>query len=85
MNDAMYEHPATRANLAALRERGYEIVEPERGFLAEGESGIGRLASEERLLDARFARAARVAARWPASGSRSLPGRRAKRSIRCAS
>lgn len=52
MNDAMYEHPATRANLAALRERGYRIVEPERGYLAEGESGVGRLASEERLLDA---------------------------------
>ncbi len=52
MNDAMYQHAATRANLAALRERGYEIIEPERGFLAEGESGIGRLASEERLLDA---------------------------------
>jgi phosphopantothenoylcysteine decarboxylase / phosphopantothenate---cysteine ligase len=52
MNDAMYAHPATRANLGALRERGYEIVEPERGYLAEGESGIGRLASEERLVEA---------------------------------
>jgi len=52
MNEAMYEHPATRANLAVLRERGCEIVDPERGFLAERESGIGRLASEERILDA---------------------------------
>ncbi len=52
MNDAMYEHPATRANLAALRARGYEVVEPERGYLAEGESGVGRLAAEERILDA---------------------------------
>ncbi len=51
MNEAMYEHPATRANLSALRERGCEIIEPERGFLAERESGIGRLASEERILE----------------------------------
>ncbi len=52
MNSAMYEHPATVANLATLRARGYEIVEPERGFLAERESGVGRLAAEARLYDA---------------------------------
>ncbi|MGA8534193.1 MAG: bifunctional phosphopantothenoylcysteine decarboxylase/phosphopantothenate--cysteine ligase CoaBC [Candidatus Tumulicola sp.] len=52
MNDAMFAHPATRSNLAALAERGFEIVDPERGYLAEGESGLGRLATEERLLDA---------------------------------
>ncbi len=52
MNAAMYEHPATQANLRTLRERGYEFVDPERGFLAERESGIGRLASEEALLEA---------------------------------
>jgi phosphopantothenoylcysteine decarboxylase/phosphopantothenate--cysteine ligase len=52
MNEAMYEDPVTQANLAALRARGYEIVEPERGFLAERERGVGRLASEERILQA---------------------------------
>ena len=52
MNEAMYEQPAMQANLMAVRERGCEIVEPERGFLAERESGIGRLASEERILQA---------------------------------
>ena len=52
MNEAMYEDPATQANLAALRARGYEIVDPERGFLAEREVGVGRLAAEERILDA---------------------------------
>ncbi len=52
MNDAMYAHAATRENLATLLARGYEIVEPERGYLAEGESGVGRLASEERLVEA---------------------------------
>ncbi|HXM07111.1 MAG TPA: bifunctional phosphopantothenoylcysteine decarboxylase/phosphopantothenate--cysteine ligase CoaBC, partial [Candidatus Acidoferrum sp.] len=52
MNAAMYEDDATQRNLAALRARGYEVVDPERGFLAERESGTGRLASEERLLEA---------------------------------
>ncbi|HEY2476874.1 MAG TPA: bifunctional phosphopantothenoylcysteine decarboxylase/phosphopantothenate--cysteine ligase CoaBC [Candidatus Cybelea sp.] len=52
MNEAMYEDPATQANIAQLRAKGYEIVDPERGFLAEREQGLGRLAGEERLLEA---------------------------------
>ncbi|MDP9017760.1 MAG: bifunctional phosphopantothenoylcysteine decarboxylase/phosphopantothenate--cysteine ligase CoaBC [Candidatus Eremiobacteraeota bacterium] len=52
MNSAMYENSATQAHLAVLRERGIHIVDPESGFLAERESGAGRLASEERLIDA---------------------------------
>jgi len=52
MNAAMYELAKTGVNITALRERGMQIVEPERGFLAEREIGIGRLASEERLLEA---------------------------------
>ena len=52
MNDAMYANDATQRNLATLRARGYEFVDPERGFLAERERGVGRLASEERLIEA---------------------------------
>ena len=52
MNEAMYENPATQEHLATLRARGYEIVDPERGFLAEREIGAGRLAAEERIIDA---------------------------------
>jgi phosphopantothenoylcysteine decarboxylase / phosphopantothenate---cysteine ligase len=52
MNSAMYEHAATVENLRVLRERGYDFVDPERGFLAEREDGIGRLASEEHLIEA---------------------------------
>ena len=52
MNAAMYEHAATQAHLETLRDRGVTIVEPETGFLAERETGVGRLASEERLLAA---------------------------------
>ncbi len=52
MNAAMYENATTAENIATLQARGYEIVEPESGFLAEREHGVGRLASEERLLEA---------------------------------
>lgn len=52
MNSAMYEDAATQANLRALESRGYLIVDPERGFLAERESGVGRLAAEDELLAA---------------------------------
>ncbi|MBV8344603.1 MAG: bifunctional phosphopantothenoylcysteine decarboxylase/phosphopantothenate--cysteine ligase CoaBC [Candidatus Eremiobacteraeota bacterium] len=52
MNETMYEDAATKANLATLRARGYETVDPERGFLAEREFGVGRLAGEERILQA---------------------------------
>ena len=38
MNDDMFAHPQTRANLACLRERGISIVGPETGALAEGPS-----------------------------------------------
>lgn len=52
MNTAMLEHPATSANLATLRARGVTIVDPGTGFLAERESGPGRLADEATILAA---------------------------------
>ena len=53
MNNRMYEHPATRANLLRLRERGVSIVEPGVGRLASrGEHGVGRLAEPAELLSA---------------------------------
>ena len=51
MNDRMYADAATQANLATLRERGVEVIEPEEGRLASrGEHGRGRLPDPERLL-----------------------------------
>lgn len=44
MNTAMWEHPATRANLETLVARGATVVGPEDGELAEGLVGMGRLA-----------------------------------------
>jgi phosphopantothenoylcysteine decarboxylase / phosphopantothenate---cysteine ligase len=53
MNNHMYEHPATQANLATLRRRGAIVVEPDVGRLAsKGEHGIGRLADPARVLAA---------------------------------
>jgi phosphopantothenoylcysteine decarboxylase/phosphopantothenate--cysteine ligase len=53
MNDAMYEHPATQANLATLRERGAIVLEPGAGALGSpGEWGIGRLPEPPALLAA---------------------------------
>src|ERR671938_1348588 len=44
MNNRMYEHPATQANLELLRARGAHVVEPGTGALASrGEWGVGRL------------------------------------------
>jgi phosphopantothenoylcysteine decarboxylase / phosphopantothenate---cysteine ligase len=53
MNNRMYGHPATQANLRTLAERGVAIVEPAVGRLAsKGEEGVGRLAEPARLLAA---------------------------------
>jgi phosphopantothenoylcysteine decarboxylase/phosphopantothenate--cysteine ligase len=53
MNNHMYEHPATQANLRTLRERGVVVVEPDVGRLAsKGEHGVGRLAEPARVLAA---------------------------------
>jgi phosphopantothenoylcysteine decarboxylase / phosphopantothenate---cysteine ligase len=51
MNNHMYEHAATQANIELLRARGVHIVEPDVGRLASrGEQGVGRLAEPRRLL-----------------------------------
>ena len=53
MDGDMYAHPATRANVAILRDRfGYAIVEPESGPLASGQVGPGRLADLGAIVDA---------------------------------
>jgi phosphopantothenoylcysteine decarboxylase/phosphopantothenate--cysteine ligase len=53
MNNRMFEHPATRANLQTLRERELVIVEPGIGRLAGmGEEGVGRMAEPPQLLAA---------------------------------
>jgi phosphopantothenoylcysteine decarboxylase/phosphopantothenate--cysteine ligase len=51
MNNAMYEHPATQANLETLRARGVHVMEPGTGALASrGEWGVGRLPEPAEIL-----------------------------------
>jgi phosphopantothenoylcysteine decarboxylase/phosphopantothenate--cysteine ligase len=52
MNTRMYLHPATAHNLALLRARGVELVDPPAGLLADGEVGVGRLAAPADIADA---------------------------------
>jgi phosphopantothenoylcysteine decarboxylase/phosphopantothenate--cysteine ligase len=50
MHTEMWEHPATRANLATLTERGVLVVPPASGPLTSGDVGPGRLAELEDLV-----------------------------------
>jgi phosphopantothenoylcysteine decarboxylase/phosphopantothenate--cysteine ligase len=52
MNPRMWSHPATRANVEALRSRGVAFVGPDEGETAEGELGVGRMAEPEEILRA---------------------------------
>jgi phosphopantothenoylcysteine decarboxylase / phosphopantothenate---cysteine ligase len=50
MNVRMWEHAASQANVALLRERGVELIGPEAGELAEGETGLGRMSEPEAIF-----------------------------------
>jgi phosphopantothenoylcysteine decarboxylase/phosphopantothenate--cysteine ligase len=50
MNVRMWEHPATQANAVLLRERDVELIGPEEGELAEGETGVGRMTEPEDIF-----------------------------------
>ena len=52
MNHRMWQHPATVANMALLRSRGVQVIGPEDGPLAEGESGPGRLSEPDAIVAA---------------------------------
>src|SRR6266487_434670 len=47
MNHRMWAHPATQSNVKTLAERNVELIGPEEGELAEGESGLGRMSEPE--------------------------------------
>ena len=70
MNPAMWEHPATRANMAVLAARGVHVIGPGEGPMAEPESGPGRLAEPPEIHAA-------IAALLAAPAARPLAGRHA--------
>jgi phosphopantothenoylcysteine decarboxylase/phosphopantothenate--cysteine ligase len=71
MHTEMWEHPATRANVATLRSRGCIVIEPAAGRLTGADSGKGRLPDPDALFDT----ARRVLARGAAHAERDLDGR----------
>ncbi len=75
MNVAMWEHPATQANIATLTGRGVRQIGPNCGDLACGESGAGRMAEPEEILAviaAYFDQLAVGSGPLPLSGRRAL-------------
>lgn len=51
MNTAMWEHPATQANVKILQDRGVHMIGPAGGLLACGDSGIGRMSEPEEITE----------------------------------
>jgi phosphopantothenoylcysteine decarboxylase/phosphopantothenate--cysteine ligase len=51
MHTEMWEHPATVANVATLRERGAVVVEPADGRLTGADTGRGRLPDPEEIFE----------------------------------
>ncbi len=50
MNGKMWLHPATQTNVATLKKRGAEFIGPDKGLLACGYEGIGRLWPVEKIV-----------------------------------
>ena len=71
MDGDMWSHPATRANVARLRDEfGYWIVEPAAGELASGQTGVGRLADLPVIVEAVVAAVGGSPVRAPDPASR---------------
>ncbi len=51
MNSRMYSHPATRQNIAGLKELGYRVIDPASGMMACKEEGEGRLPEWEEVKE----------------------------------
>lgn len=50
MNTNMYQNPAVTENISRLRKFGFEVIEPDSGHLACGDTGAGKMPAEEVLL-----------------------------------
>ncbi|WP_410170949.1 bifunctional phosphopantothenoylcysteine decarboxylase/phosphopantothenate--cysteine ligase CoaBC [Corynebacterium pygosceleis] len=50
MHTEMWNHPATRANVATLRDRGVTVLEPAHGRLTGPDTGAGRLPDPEQIV-----------------------------------
>jgi len=76
MNVRMWQHPATRRNMATLRNDGITFVGPDEGEMACGEFGPGRMAEPDDIVEAiENLLADAPAKRAGGTGSKSLSGR----------
>ncbi len=72
MNPRMWEHPATKRNVATLRDDGVTFVGPNAGEMAErGEAGVGRMAEVPKIIAA-IDRILAAPRKGPLSGCRVL-------------
>ncbi len=80
MNTAMWNHPATRQNLATLKARGAQVLDPTSGLLACGDVGDGKLVDPGVIAEAAWELAVRppnaIAPRRPEPGSMPLAGKK---------
>ena len=51
MNTAMYKNPIVQDNIEKLKRFGYEIIKPDSGYLACGDTGDGKMPDEETLIE----------------------------------
>ena len=51
MNGKMWQHPATQQNISTLKSRGAEIIGPDKGMLACGYEGLGRLLPVDQIVE----------------------------------
>jgi phosphopantothenoylcysteine decarboxylase/phosphopantothenate--cysteine ligase len=66
METRMWEHPATRENIATLKNRGVHVLEPDSGRLASGALGAGRLPERDVIIEQ---------AAWILGGGKLLSGK----------
>ena len=62
MNTNMYLNPSTQNNMAILKTRGVQIIEPASGMLACGTEGVGRLPEPSEIVE-------RIASHFQRAGS----------------
>jgi len=81
MHTQMWVNPATRENVALLRERGLTVIEPDSGRLTGKDSGVGRMPEPEQIVSQSLAALTHAAAGFAGAqeasgeGDKSLQGR----------
>ncbi len=72
MDGEMYDAPATRRNLEQVASYGFHLLEPDRGYLASGLEGKGRLPETEAILEKCVSILSKKKAEGPLSGKKVL-------------